>query len=190
MKINSSLANRLRLSALLAATSIALTTENALAQTNATDGTPAIIAVSEALPYDSSSIFNWNLNANSTTQNITTPIYDQVTGNDGKRLTAGGVFNVILGAPAALSNPFWNTSQSWIVFSGFNSGTSHNGSTFSSITEPTGLSTVRPGASFAVTAVTSGGVTLNYTAAAFVPEPTSALAGLLLTAGLLRRKRR
>ena len=179
MKINSSLANHLRLSSCLALATLAFSVGNAVA------ATPEIVNQTSGLNI---TFFDWDLNANSTIQNGTIPIYDQViSDSSSNKLTGSGPFNVFLGAGVDLSNTFWNSNQSWTVFSAFNPSTS----TFlNTVTQPTGLSPARPGASFSLSPLSAGVVTLNYTTAAFVPEPTSAFAGLLLTAGLLRRKRR
>ena len=76
-------------------------------------------------------------------------------------------------------NAFWNTpfgTQTWSMTSIF--GDAFNSGAFTSVQTSTDVS--------AYGAFTITGTSLTWTA---VPEPTSALAGLLLTAGLLRRRR-
>lgn len=136
-------------------------------------------AFSSTLTYGNGSIFNWDLNANSTASG-----FDTVSA--GGAVTAGttSIFNVVLGTTALAGitdngNTFWNTpfnSQSWSMASIF--GQAISGS-FESVTTSTDVSAK---GQFTIT-----GSNLTWTA---VPEPTSALAGILLGAGLLRRRRR
>ena len=181
MITTSLLTNRLLTSAFLTAILIALPVAGVRAQT------PEIVNQTTDLTYISSDLFTWDLNANSETQGDPA-VYDQVVAERTKhRLTAAGAFSVILGSGVDLQDSFWNINRSWEVFSKFNPGKSSG--SFTTLNQPSGLASARPGASFSIGPVTSGAVTLSYTAATFVPEPTSALAGLLLAAGLLRRKR-
>ena len=86
----------------------------------------------------------------------------------------------------AFSDAFWTTNKSWTnIYSG--AGTPANlAAVFTSFSPTGGLDSfgvVSGVGQFSFNGSTS---TLNWTA---VPEPTSALAGLLITAGLLRRRR-
>ena len=90
--------------------------------------------------------------------------------------------NLILNNGVAFSDGFWNTNQSWNIFT--NASTVTGNFLINSITHDmnsTAYTALHPYGSFAMS-----GTTLTWTA---VPEPTSALAGLLLGAGLLRRRR-
>ncbi|MGL5016766.1 MAG: autotransporter-associated beta strand repeat-containing protein, partial [Luteolibacter sp.] len=131
-------------------------------------------AFSSTLNYANGSIFEWDLNANSTASG-----FDTVSAVGNITVGTATVFKVIFGTGVDLNNTFWSTpftTESWSMTSIF--GKAFSSGSFSSVT-----STADPitQGSFSIT-----GSTLTWTA---VPEPTSALAGLLLGAGLLRRKR-
>ena len=136
------------------------------------------------------SIFEWDLNATNGTDPVTKTnqgTYGQVAATGAASGTA--VFTIVLGSNV-YSNAFWNTNKSWDnVFSAWG------------MTDLTTLFTTFGGASLTATGTGAtakattpsggyfsfSGTTLNYTA---VPEPSSVLAGLLLGAGLLRRRRK
>jgi len=143
-------------------------------------GAAGTATVTGATTFKDGSIFSWDINNTGTS-------YDKLVSAslvDGD--TAGGSVLRIVAADATFGNAFWNTPRTWtdlFTTNGttpianwaniFTSVTLVN-SSFSPITPP------KPG-SFLVS-----GNTLTWTA---VPEPTSALAGILLGAGLLRRRR-
>jgi fibronectin-binding autotransporter adhesin len=132
-------------------------------------------AFSSTLTYASDSIFNWDLNANSTSTG-----FDTVTAT-GAINASGAVFNVVLGAGVDKTATFWSTpgsTKTWALAAIFGQALT---STFSSVT----VANTTPAFS-ALGGFTVNGSNLTWTA---VPEPTSALAGLLLGAGLLRRRR-
>ena len=90
------------------------------------------------------------------------------------------VFKIVFGAGVDLNNAFWSTphiTQTWAMSSIF--GKAFASGTFAAV------QTTEPNMSHYGT-FTISGTSLTYTA---VPEPTTALAGLLLAAGLLRRRR-
>ncbi len=132
-------------------------------------------AFSSNLTYASNSIFNWDINANSNVSG-----FDTVSaGGSIDVSTTGTVFNVIFGTGVDLANAFWSTpdtTQTWSMASIF--GQAFTSGSFANVT-----STADPvtQGSFSIT-----GSTLTWSA---VPEPTSALVGLLIGAGLLRRRR-
>jgi autotransporter-associated beta strand protein len=138
-------------------------------------------AITGDLNYADGSIFDWNLNASDTLSG-----FDTVSTTGTMTVGANTIFNVILGGSALTDladpeNAFWNTANStkvWNMSDIFGSAFASN--TFASVT-----STANPTTQGAFT-ITGGGSTLTWTA---VPEPTSALAGLLIGAGLLRRRR-
>ncbi len=132
------------------------------------------------LTYSSNSIFEWDVTDTST--------YDKVVGSTGKALGGSGAkFNIT--TATAYSDTFWNSNRNWSdVFSVFGTGLSNWAGVFSEINgggvvwnSGTHRGEVGPEGY-----VTLRGSPVNWTA---VPEPTSALAGLLLTAGLVRRRR-
>ena len=147
------------------------------AATNAGVGSQAF---SSSLSYAANSIFEWDLNASSTSNGFDTV---SAVGNIDVS-TTGTVFKVIFGATALadvtnMSNTFWNTpygTQTWNMSAIF--GEAFNSGSFTSVQTSTNVSTY---GSFTI-----NGTALTWTA---VPEPTSALAGLLIAAGLLRRRR-
>jgi autotransporter-associated beta strand protein len=135
--------------------------------------------VTGTLSYANSSIFSWDIAAGSADPGAATAnsgSYDKVIANS---ITGGtsAIFNIVNGG--SFSDAFWNTNKSW---SDIFTGATNLASIFTSFggsVPSNGLVANRGSFSFS-------GNTLNYTA---IPEPTSALAGLLLTAGLLRRRR-
>jgi hypothetical protein len=144
-----------------------------------TVGDPGTETLTGGLQLNTGSIFQWDLDATSGADPgvvANSGIYDMVTGNG----TGDGIFKVVLGTNL-FTNPFWDTDKSWTdIFSGTDPVFSlfSGGDGFTSV-ESNGL--VAGEGQFSYT-----GGSLNWTA---VPEPTSALAGLLLGAGLLRRRR-
>jgi autotransporter-associated beta strand protein len=155
--------------------------------THAVGNSPGSQTIDGNLSYSgASSIFEWDLNATATDPGAETAnsgTYDQVnvTGDLGG---SGAVFKVVLGANT-FADAFWDTSKTWSnVFTVTGSPTNLETifttvQWFQGATDMTG-STVTRG-SFSV-----NGSTLTWSA---VPEPTSALVGLLIGAGLLRRRR-
>lgn len=153
-------------------------------------------AVTGSLTYQDASIFAWQMDR---TQAQTRGIgYDAVNvtgalaGLDGAdaNTTTDAIFRIVIG-DSAFNQPFWSTARTWTdIFSATTTTGSlqtifSGGFQYSSI-DGSAVSPAGQG-SFALT-----GNTLVWTpqnGATFVPEPTSALAGLLLGAGLLRRRR-
>ncbi|MEO5714866.1 MAG: autotransporter-associated beta strand repeat-containing protein [Luteolibacter sp.] len=154
--------------------------------TLAAGNSPGILTVSGNLTQAAGSIFEWDINGNTTTQSGSAPyVFDQVvaTGSD-RNLTidSSAIFRVVLGGGVSPEDAFWNTpntTHQWEnIFTGF---TSVVGSFSNSNLEVVGSGLSGVG-SFTIT-----GTSLTWSA---VPEPTSAFAGLLIGAGLLRRRRR
>ena len=144
---------------------------------------------SSTLTYGSGSIFEWDLIASTVdpgANEANSGSYDRLIANGAAGSVSGmsAVFNIVLGGNS-FATAFWDTHKSWTdIFTG--PGTPTNlGVLFSSFSgsgiEPSGLVSGRGQFSF------NGTSTLTWTA---VPEPTNALAGVLLGAGLLRRRRR
>ncbi len=142
---------------------------------------------SSDLTYANGSIFEWDINNNSTASGFDTVA---VTGNlNGSTGGDTSIFRVVFGTTAKAGindsgNAFWNTanaSQVWSMASLF--GKNFTSGLFTSVQtyDSTGAFDVSSKGSFTI-----NGSSLTWSA---VPEPTSALAGLLITAGLLRRRR-
>ncbi len=151
-----------------------------LAVGDAANATTATATVVGATTLNNNSIFSWDINAAGTSYDklISASVAGEVTAGD-------AVFRIVV-ADAAFANPFWDTNRTWTdIFTTngsaplanwatiFGNSVSVVNSSFTGITPVDG--------SFSVS-----GNTLTWSA---VPEPTSALAGLLLGTGLLRRRR-
>jgi fibronectin-binding autotransporter adhesin len=142
------------------------------------------------LDFVSGSIFEWDLNAT----NGSDPGVVSNSGNYGQLAATGAatgtaVFDIVLGSNS-YADAFWNTNKSWtnIVSA---SGLADLTTLFTTFSGD-GLTATGSGVTAIATADGQGyfgfsGTSLNWTA---VPEPSSAMAGLLLTAGLLRRRRK
>ena len=143
---------------------------------------PGTLTVGGATTLNQGSIFAWDISANGAS-------YDKLktaTLVDGGS-AGGSVFQIVV-ADETFTNGFWDSSQSWTnIFStdgtagtAFANWANIFGSTVSVVNSS--LTPITPvDGSFTLT-----GSTLSWSA---VPEPSSALAGLLLAAGLLRRRR-
>jgi autotransporter-associated beta strand protein len=139
---------------------------------------------SSTLAFDSGSIFDWELDASTTDPGANTAnsgTYDKVVANGA--VTGTSVFTIALLGADAFTDAFWDTNKSWSdIFTGTGS---FDLSTLFTTFGGTGVSSAGLVSGQGQFSFTSN--TLNWTA---VPEPTSAIAGLLLTAGLLRRRRK
>ena len=156
------------------------TTINAGAIHNAGNGGVGSQAFGAALTYANSSIFEWDITSSSTSSGFDTV---SATGNISVGDTT--IFKVMLGGSALaditdMGNAFWNTPsaiQTWNMSDIFGKAFASGGA-FDAVQTSTDVS--------AYGTFTIDGSSLTWTA---VPEPTSAVAGLLLGAGLLRRRR-
>ena len=155
-----------------------------IAGTHAVGNSPGQQDVTGNLHYESGSIFEWDLNAATSDPGAFASnqgTYDQVAVS-GNLTGENPVFQIVLGSNS-FSDAFWNTSKTWSdIFTADNSFdlatifTSFDGSGV----DASGLVAGRGTFSF------TGGNTLTWSA---LPEPSSLLAGLLLGAGLLSRRR-
>ena len=147
------------------------------------------VTLNGTLAFAATSIFDWDINSPSGvdlglgTENGGS--YDQVVNNNAAKMSGESVFNIILGTGKSFDDNFWDTDKSWTdVFSGTGLA-SDLSSIFSSFTlNGTALTDGLVAGQGQFTFNNSS--TLQWSA---VPEPTTALAGLLLVAGLFRRKR-
>jgi autotransporter-associated beta strand protein len=125
---------------------------------------------SSTLSYGSGSFFEWDV-ANTGSDSITATSLN---------VTSGAIFKIL---EQDIGLGFWDTPQSWTVFSGTTSGA------FSLFDNDGGLLTNRrtivDQGYFEITQSASG-ISMNWSP---IPEPSTTLAGLLLAAGVLRRKR-
>jgi fibronectin-binding autotransporter adhesin len=139
------------------------------------------------ITYNEGSIFEWNLTGNTATENGTRGTdYDAV--NTGALVTTGtgAIFRVVLNGAQNFSETFWETTRTWAdIFNVTDNPNPDIASIFTSIQYWNSAGTL--GTPAGQGSFSMSGTTLTWTA---VPEPTSALAGLLLGAGLLRRRRK
>ncbi|MEO8615027.1 MAG: autotransporter-associated beta strand repeat-containing protein, partial [Luteolibacter sp.] len=150
-----------------------------LAIGNGTAGNIGTETFAQNLAFATNSIFDWDLTLADATSTSSTSTYDKVIAPTMSGSNA--IFNVVL-ATSDFSENFWNQTQTWTdIFKVDVSTVVANWTDrFSTATITTNLATTGQG-SFSVS-----GNTLTWSV---VPEPTSALAGLLIGAGLLRRRR-
>ena len=179
------------MSVLTAESSTGFKNGGVLAPTAAASGTK--LSVSGTTTFNTGSIFEWSMSAidpaiDPGNGEANSGSYGQLAGTD----TISGsdaVFKIVLGSGNAFTHAFWNTNKTWNNILTGAGATTNLASIFSSmsglgLTYDSGLGRGNVGTEGYFTF--SGTSTLNWTA---VPEPTSALAGILITAGLLRRRR-
>ena len=137
--------------------------------------------VTTATTFNDGSIFSWDISGDGAGYDklVSATVVDGGT-------TGASIFRIVA-ADASFSNPFWNTgTKTWtnLFTQDGTTAVSNWAAVFSSVTVVnSSLDPITPaGGSFSL-----AGNTLTWTT---VPEPTPALAGLLLCAGLLRRSRR
>jgi autotransporter-associated beta strand protein len=148
------------------------------------------------LTYASGSIFAWDLNANldgDTSDAGDTGTagtnYDRVVVGGNLNIASDAVFRVIMGSSVDFATTFWDSNQVWNnIFSvtgtttgGWAANTFVNVYNYDFANNTYSVSNPTAEGHFTVS-----GSTLAWNT---VPEPTSALAGLLIGAGLLRRRR-
>lgn len=138
-----------------------------------------------SIDYQAGSIFEWNLSAD--TLGTRGAQYDAVDTASLLNTGADATFRVVLNGTQNFSEAFWNTDRSWAdIF--------HNGVESLNIASIFGTNIEYYNSAGLVSngngtgrSFTISGTTLSWSA---VPEPSAALAGLLIGAGLLRRRRR
>lgn len=149
---------------------------------------------SSTLAYGSGSIFEWNLDASHADPGegaLNSGNFDKVSAT-GAVTGSAAVFKVALGTNA-FTDAFWSTNKSWSIFS-TGAGSNNLTAIFSSFAGTgIGSSGLVKGQGYnGLFSFLESNSTLYWTRMEgyeVVPEPGSALAGLLLAAGLLRRKR-
>jgi autotransporter-associated beta strand protein len=140
---------------------------------------------SSSLTYVSGSLFNWDLNVISGASN-TDPNqggYDKVIASGA--VTGNSAFKIVLGAGTSFTDAFWNTDKSWSDIFAKGSGSDLLASIFTN-SNFSGPGVTSNGFVSGEGQFSFSGDTLNWTA---VPEPSNLLAGVLLMAGILRRRR-
>ena len=143
-------------------------------------GTAGSQTFNDNLTLGTGSIFEWDLTTASTASG-----FDHVIGTSGKALNvAAATFRVFTDLDFS-AGTFWKNQEQWSgIFSSFGTVTGWGANTAVSVYSTSGsLRDVSGDGAFSVNGTT---LTWDY---ATVPEPGTALAGLLLGAGLLCRKR-
>jgi autotransporter-associated beta strand protein len=133
------------------------------------------------LSYESGSIFSWDLGANSEKEG-----FDQIFGEGRLAIAKDAVFQIVLGKGVELEDGFWNSDHSWkSIFNGL-SGGEFNPEFLQVIRSDGSAADFLERGTFSIS-----GTTVNWSPHGWspVPEPGSALAGLLVVAGMLRRRR-
>jgi len=159
-------------------------------------GTPGTQTFSSSVTYNPGSIFAWDLNApkadtgageaNLVTSYDKVAVAGAVTGSDAK-------FYIALGTGSSFADAFWNTDKTWSNIIAAGGGSSNMSSIFTTI----GGSEISPYQSGLVVgqgnfSFDDNSNTLHWYAqgeSTPAPEPTTALVGLLLASGMLRRRR-
>ena len=160
-----------------------------IAGTHSPGNSPGVQPVEGNLSYASGSVFVWELTANNTDLSN----YDRVTGNGGTlNFDAGSKISLIFNLTESsvdFSTTFWTINQSWPIFTGFAANPTGSFTVdWATITQDSLGHTYsnypadRPGGGY----FSMSGTTLTWNA---VPEPGNLMAGVLLAAGLLRRRR-
>ena len=138
------------------------------------------------LNFNTNSIFEWEMDYAGSTRGTN---YDAVNVTGSITGPGGAIFRIVLPGTSSFYDTFWNTARTWadIIMSG-NPPTGNYANWAGSINQ---LEYYNTSGSLGSVPASEGyftltGNTLSWTA---VPEARNALAGLLLVAGLLRRRR-
>jgi fibronectin-binding autotransporter adhesin len=124
------------------------------------------------LTYASGSIFSWNINSGSS---------DTVAVGGALTFEDDVIFQIVVGDDVDLQAPFWNDPQAWSsIFTGFTSG----GFIPAAVQVVNGNGGLINTSGLGHFSVNGGAVTWTAN-----PEPSSAVVGMLLVAGLFRRRR-
>ena len=149
------------------------------------DGSPGVLTTGAAT-FNSGSMFQWELDtAQSSPESNRGVAYGGL--NTSAVAGGGAVFKIVLTGTQSFTDAFWDTNRTWTdIFTktGTSDVISNWSSAFSSFQFSYDGQTVAPSSQGYFTL---SGSTLTWTA---VPEPTGALAGLLLAAGALLRRHR
>ena len=144
-------------------------------------GVAGTATVTGATTFNDGSIFSWDINAAGSYDKLVTT---SLLGEGPEGLTGAAVLRIVASGDLVAQN-FWTTTQTWTdIFTTSGSAPIANwANIFTSVTVVnSSFGSITPvGGHFS-----ASGNTLTWTA---VPEPSSALAALLLGAGLLRRRR-
>ncbi len=151
-------------------------------------GTIGQVDFTTGVTYNQGSIFEWNLTGNTETDIGTRGTnYDAVNTAALATTGTGAIFRVVLNAGQNFGESFWDSDRTWTDIFENAAGVDWNiASIFGGGVEYHNASGVVSNVSSVQGSFSFSGTELRWSA---VPEPTSALAGLLIGAGLLRRRR-
>ena len=154
-----------------------------IAGTHAPGNSAGVQTVQGDLEYGASSVFEWELTSNTSSQG-TPPAYtfDQVAVTGALNIVAGAKINLDFDTGVDFSNAFWSSNQSWTIFTGATSVTGNfTINTISLDSTSAAYTASHPYGSFSI-----NGSTLSWTA---IPELSNVLIGGLIGVGMLRRRR-
>ena len=133
---------------------------------------------SSNLSYTNGSSFMWQLGSQTTSAT-----FDTVDVAGALNISGGNIFYVLVSG-LNLSDSFWSTTRTWDIFDA-GAGTSGNFSRFY-LFDANNLFILQDYSNYGRFSFIPSTGSLQWSA---IPEPTNALAGLLIAAGLLRRRR-
>jgi hypothetical protein len=137
---------------------------------------------SSTLEYGTTSIFEWEIDLSEEDENVA--IHDSVVAN---AVSGSSVeFKILLASGDSFADPFWNTTRNWTAGALF--GPSNQGVNLATFFNDANTTT-NFGANSTEGLFTFTGIDSNTLTWTPVPEPSSALAGLLVAAGMMRRRR-
>ena len=150
-------------------------------------GTIGQVDFTTSVTYNQGSIFEWNLTGNAETGIGTRSTnYDAVNTAALATTGTGAIFRVVLNAGQNFGESFWDSDRTWAdIFENAAGDDLNIASIFGGGVEYHNASGVVSNVSSVQGSFSFSGTELRWSA---VPEPTSALAGLLIGAGLLRRR--
>ncbi len=158
---------------------------------HAPGNSPGVQTFNSTLTYNDGSIFAWDLDTAQANPETNRGIaydgvnIDQVNLMDGGS-TGGSVYSIVLEGSQTFADTFWDNSRNWSdIFKNQAATTNINWSSiFTSFTYSNANGSLDPSSQGSFSFTPSN--TLSWSA---VPEPSSALAGVLLALGILRRRR-
>ncbi len=155
-----------------------------IAGTHAVGSSPGQQDITGNVSYTSTSIFEWDLAANVDGTGTRGADFDAVDITGDLAIDADATFKVIMNTGVSFSNTFWNSDQTFGNIWNLTAGTLSSGWSDKAVSVYNTSNELQNVSSYGAFSI--NGSTLTWSA---VPEPTSALAGLLIGAGLLRRRR-